>query len=421
MSPALKKILKLSPSQKDALAVLQGQGNVFLTGSAGSGKSFLLRHFLRDLDPERFPILASTGAAAILIGGRTFHSFFGLGIMEGGVHETVERALRNKRLMKRLKKTDGVVIDEVSMLSGAHLQAAELVARKARGNTSPWGGLRVIVVGDFAQLPPVNPFGSEKDWAFLDPVWERSEFRAAVLYETLRTADEEFIEVLNSVRIGKVTPSVTRFLSSKTKQLSPDTEGTRLFARKDTVEKFNLGRLEKIKSPQHSFPTLYSGKEVEIEKFKKNSPIPEVITLKEGALVMLRHNDPEGKWVNGSLGTVKSIQEQNLRIELLSGREIEVGVEDFTLLDAEGKPVVTARNFPVTLAWALTIHKSQGTTLDRLQVDLRGLWEPGQAYVALSRLSSGKGLYLEGWDARSIFTDSAVTRFHEGLEPAFGD
>lgn len=410
------KNLTLSHSQKAALKILQGRGNVFLTGAAGSGKSFLLRYFLRDLDSEKFPILASTGAAAILVGGRTFHSFFGLGIMEGGVQATIDRALRNKRLLKRLKKTDGVVIDEVSMLSGANLQVAEAVARKARGNTTPWGGLRVIAVGDFSQLPPVNPFGTAKDWAFLDSVWEMSEFQPTVLHEILRTGDAKFLEVLNSVREGRVTPGVSQFLSARTVKLPSDFEGTRLFARKDAVEEFNLGRLGQIQKPQHTFQTTYTGKEAEIEKFKKHSPIPEVLHVKEDALVMLRHNDPEGRWVNGSLGHIKSIQEESLGIKLLKGREIEVGPEDFTLLDADGMPVVTARNFPITLAWALTIHKSQGTTLDRMQVNLRGLWEPGQAYVALSRLKSAEGLFLEGWEPRSIFTDPAVKEFHQGLE-----
>src|SRR5262245_52435234 len=175
----------LNADQEQALEALQGTGNVFLTGAAGSGKSFLLRHYLRDRDPELFPVLATTGAAAILVGGRTFHSFFGLGIMEGGERATVERALRNRRLVRRLKKTEAVVIDEISMLAGTTLRAAEQIAREARGNTRPWGGLRVVAVGDFCQLPPVNAWGSGKEWAFLDPTWTKSEFEPAILREIM--------------------------------------------------------------------------------------------------------------------------------------------------------------------------------------------------------------------------------------------
>lgn len=202
---------QLTPSQERAFEVLTAtDDNVFLTGVAGSGKSFLIGRFLRHLDEpaklqkdstqlsKRFPILASTGAAAILVGGRTFHSFFGLGILEGGVSATVDRAVKNTRLCKRLNTTDGVVIDEVSMISGTVLRAAEAICRKARSSSRPWGGLRVIAVGDFAQLPPVNPHWNPggglapqalRDWAFLDEAWATGQFVPAVLPETMRTSE----------------------------------------------------------------------------------------------------------------------------------------------------------------------------------------------------------------------------------------
>jgi len=160
----------LNAEQTEALEILKSQGNIFLTGAAGTGKSFLLKQFLREATDEEIPILASTGAAAILVGGRTFHSFFGLGIFEGGISATIERAVENKRLVKRINETDTFVIDEVSMLSGPTLRAAETIARRVRKNSRPWGGMRVIAVGDFAQLPPVNPFSQTKEWAFLDEV-----------------------------------------------------------------------------------------------------------------------------------------------------------------------------------------------------------------------------------------------------------
>ncbi len=405
----------LSPSQNRALEILKGVDNVFLTGAAGSGKSFLLREFLRDRDRKTFPTLASTGAAAILIGGRTFHSFFGLGILEGGVETTVERAIKNKRLMKRLKKTEGIVLDEVSMISGPTLRAAETIARKARGNIRPWGGIRVIAVGDFSQLPPVNPYGTKKEWAFLEPAWKQSGFRSVVLTEIMRSQDRKFLEILSSVREGIVSHSVAEFLNSRMQKMDLDFSGTRLLPRKDDVERYNLSHLEKIKTPLQIFYTVFIGKEQEIEKFKKNSPIPDVIQLKKSALVMIRQNDPEGRWVNGSLGHVEKISDECLWIKLLNKREVEVKKVIFTLLDAEGKPVVTAENFPVTLAWAFTIHKAQGTTLDQAWVDLRRLWEPGQAYVALSRVRTSAGLFLEGWDTRSIVSDPLVKEFHAGI------
>lgn len=410
----------LNPSQQAALEVLKTRDNVFLTGAAGSGKSFLIKSYLKDhAGTEKVPILASTGAAAILVGGRTFHSFFGLGIMEGGVGATVERALKNARLVKRLNQTHSVIIDEVSMIAGPTLRAAETIARRARGrSTTPWGGLRVIAVGDFAQLPPVNPHTQEKEWAFLDDAWHMSQFRPILLTEPMRSSDPEFLRALNGVRVGQVTGTVRDFLDART-QAKPHGELTRLFSRRDAVERFNLGELGRINETPHTFETVYTGKPRDIEAFRKHSPLLDTLQLKKGALVMLRQNDPEGRWVNGSLGTLEAIAPDKLTIQLTRGkRSVEVPKAAFTLLDADGLPVVTATNFPVNLAWAMTIHKAQGTTLDRMQVDLRHIWEPGQAYVALSRAKDPAALFVEGWSERAIFADPVVADFHASLEEA---
>src|SRR3989338_6674787 len=171
----------LTSCQTKGLDVLERQGNVFLTGAAGTVKSFLLQRYLAGRPSGSFPIVASTGAAAVLIGGRTFHSFFGLGILEGGYDATVARALRSGKLINRLNRACCVIIDEVSMLSGTTLKVAETVARRARGSNAPWGGLRIIAVGDFAQLPPVTPDNKGKDWAFLHHVWQESDFQPALL------------------------------------------------------------------------------------------------------------------------------------------------------------------------------------------------------------------------------------------------
>jgi hypothetical protein len=438
-----------TPSQQRAFEVLTGtEDNVFLTGVAGSGKSFLINRFFRHLDEAAklqpkaekgdkqagrgFPVLASTGAAAILVGGRTFHSFFGLGILEGGVSATIERAVNNSRLCKRLNTTDGVVIDEVSMISGTVLRAAEGICRRARKSQAPWGGLRVIAVGDFAQLPPVNPhwntsqgdrggLGSGmaaaplRDWAFLDPAWGDAMFVPAVLPETMRTSEPELLHALNCVRSGRLDPKTAQFLNSRCVPPPGDFDGTRLFGRRVDTERFNLEKLGQIAEKLETFNTVYTGKDKSIEDFKKNAPVPECLQLKEGALVMIRQNDPEGKWVNGSTGHLRKISKDKLGIELVSGRDIELEPTTFQMLDAEGLPVASATNFPVNLAYAMTVHKAQGATLERMCVDLRGLWEPGQAYVALSRARGAGGLFIEGWNARSIIVDPVVEAFHRQI------
>jgi len=408
--------VNLTTCQQAAYDALVKGGNIFVTGGAGSGKSFLIRHFMRSLDTKEFPILASTGAAAVLVGGRTFHSFFGLGIMEGGVAATIEKASRNRQVITRLKKIKGFIVDEVSMLSGPTLHAAEIICRRIRGSDVAWGGLRIVAVGDFAQLPPVERSPQAHSWAFLDPVWTFSGFQTQVLKTQTRCRDDEYMRILAQVREGRVTPEVKEYLDKKVLQVPEGFEGTRLFPRRDQTEMFNTRKLAELDSEEKSFETIYSGDTRAVESLKKNSPLPEVLKLKEGALVMLRQNDPMGRWVNGSTGHVEKIQPHALRVRLLNGRSAELEKVSFSLMNAEGEVIAAALNFPLTLAWASTIHKSQGATLDRMSVNLANLWEPGQAYVALSRLQSGSDLWIEKWDAKSIRVDPRVVQFYRDFQ-----
>jgi ATP-dependent DNA helicase PIF1 len=413
----IEPMASLTSCQALGLAALKGAQNVFVTGGAGSGKSFLIRHFLNSQnlhrDAREFPMLASTGAAAVLVGGRTFHSFFGLGIMEGGVEATVEKAAKNRQVVRRLKQIKGFIVDEVSMISGPTLRAAELIARRVRASDQPWGGLRIVAVGDFAQLPPVERVQTAtRGWAFLDPVWDWSGFESCYLQTQTRCRDTEYMQILAFVREGIVNSQVRTYLDSKLALDDSDFNGTRLFPRRDETERFNLRKLDELKAKNQRFETIYSGDARALASLKKYAPIPEELNLKEEALVMLRQNDPMGRWVNGSTGRIKVIQPNRLTIELLNGRKIEIEKASFALLDADGEPTASAVNFPVSLAWATTIHKAQGATLDRMRVNLANLWEPGQAYVALSRLTHGADLMIEKWDVRSIKIDPKVIQFY---------
>jgi hypothetical protein len=275
----------------------------------------------------------------------------------------------------------------------------------------------VIAVGDFAQLPPVSN-QLEKDWAFLDESWERSRFAPAVLRTIMRTSDPEFLGILNFVRSGIVNQAVSDFLNSRIHDESSEFEGTRLFPHRATVEKFNLEKLNELTHPAHAFETEYFGEQKYIDDLKRNAPVPEQLSLKEGALIMMRQNDPLGRWVNGSLGEIEHIDaaKKRIRIVLADGRRlIEIEPVNFSILNAEGVEVASARNFPLNLAYATTIHKAQGMTLDRVLVDLKNLWEPGQAYVAVSRVKTSAGLHLLGWTPASIRTDSRVAAFYRSL------
>lgn len=411
--------LQLTLEQETAFNLLQGEENIFLTGPAGTGKSFVVKQFLKSVDKKFFPVLASTGAAAVLVGGRTFHSFFGIGILEGGPEATIERAMKDRRLVSRLKKIDGFILDEVSMLSAEVIEVAEEISKRARDNVLfPWGGLRVIAVGDFAQLPPVEKLRHQKPWAFMSAVWRRSRFRPALLKVSQRSSHKDFLSVLEKVRVGIVDDKVRSFLNDRTVDFDYDQteEVTRLFPRRQQTETFNLKKLGELEEDLIEIKSEYYGSTRHIDRLKKQAPIPDVLQIKQGCMVMLRQNDPKMRWVNGSSGVIEEIFSDIILIRLLHNqRLVEVAKASFSMMDAEGKVVASITNFPINLAYAATIHKAQGMTLDRVQVDLRNLWEPGQAYVALSRVTDPEGLYLTGWDEKSIKSDQLVEKYYNYL------
>lgn len=411
-----KPLADLSVEQAEALELLRSGENVFLTGGAGSGKSFLIRQFMRELDPKEMPILASTGAAAVLLGGRTFHSFFGLGIMEGGADAAFSKASKDKKLLARLRKVEGVIIDEISMIPGQALMIAEALAQVARESSLPWGGMRVIVVGDFAQLPPVTSAGP-RDWCFRNPVWTQSGFQTALLSHNQRISDNLFLDVLSDVRHGLVTERVREFLNDHVQTHDEDHPGTRLFPRKINAEKFNQLRLDELAEEEVEIPSIYFGSERHIEILMKTAPVPAKLTFKIGCRVMFLQNDPQRRWVNGTRGELTDIDADQITVRKDNGREVNVDKASFALQDAEGNVVASVVQFPLTLAYATTIHKSQGATLDDLWCDLSALWEPGQAYVALSRLRSSEGLHLIGWNPRSVIVDPQVLAFYKSLSP----
>lgn len=409
-----KNPIDLSIEQANALDLLKSGENVFLTGGAGSGKSFLIKHYMKGLDAKEIPILASTGAAAVLLGGRTFHSFFGLGIMEGGPDATYQRASKDNRLLARLRKVEGVIIDEISMIPGQALMIAEALAQKARDSRLPWGGMRIIAVGDFAQLPPVTPSG-QRDWCFLSQAWEQSGFQTVVLSHNQRVSENLFLDVLSDVRHGNVTERVREFLNDHVQDHDEDHPGTRLYPRKINAEKFNQKKLDELDEEEVSIDSIYFGSERHIEILMKAAPVPVKLVLKLGCRVIFLQNDPQRRWVNGTRGVIIDIALDKIIVKKSNGREVEVDKTSFAMQDAEGNITASVLQFPLTLAYATTIHKSQGATLDDLWCDLSALWEPGHAYVALSRLRSSEGLHLIGWNPRSIIVDPKVLNFYKNI------
>jgi ATP-dependent DNA helicase PIF1 len=401
---------RLSFCQEAALRKLDSDANFFVTGYAGTGKSYLVSHYLKNQTRyESMPILASTGAAAVLIGGRTFHSFFGLGIMRGTFDDVVKSAVSNRNVRYRIRKAQCVVIDEVSMLSGEAMSAAEEIARVIREENEPWGGIRVIAVGDFAQLPPIGN-GRFRPWAFMHPVWQLSRFEPIILKTMVRMEDEAYLKVLNEVREGKVSDNLKRFLESRM-NVPDEFDGTRLFPLRNATEKYNLEKLETLSGKTFRVLTKYTGNADSVEYLKTTAPIPEVLCLKKNALVMIRVNDPMLRYVNGTVGKVADWDEDRVYVNV--GRKtVELERSTFTHMDGDGEIKSSATNFPLSLAWAATIHKAQGSTLEKVLLDLETLWEPGHAYVALSRTRSSEDVYVSKWSEKSIRCDPQVSEFY---------
>lgn len=405
----------LSKEQQIALELCRSGENIFLTGGAGSGKSYVVREFMKDVDPKQMPILASTGAAAVLLGGRTFHSFFGLGIMEGGPDATLQRILKDPKTLKRIRQVEGVIIDEISMIPGDALKVAELASQMAKESTLPWGGLRIIAVGDFGQLPPVTKNGQKRDWAFLTDTWKKSGFQNCVLNFNQRIHDDHFLKVLADVREGKVSTLAREFLEEHTKDHDEDHPGTRLFPRRDQSEMYNQKKLSEISEPEHVVDSIFIGEQKFIDILGKTAPVPMQLKLKVGCRILFLKNDPQKRYVNGTRGTLVSHKSDHLIVKKDGGREVKVEKIQFSLLDADGNVKASVIQFPVNLAYATTIHKSQGATLDELWCDLGSLWEPGHAYVALSRLREPSGLHIVRWNSRSFIVDPAVQNFYKNL------
>jgi ATP-dependent DNA helicase PIF1 len=408
--------MSLNTEQTRALYQLTKPTNTFLTGSAGTGKSHIIKEFLK-YTKEDVTILSSTGVSALLINGTTFHRFFGLGIIDGGPAQAFEQAKSKSKVMSAIRSAKTVIIDEISMISGEAFDLANRIAQYARNNKKPFGGLKLIVVGDFLQLPPVGRYDEKTDWSFSSQSWVDCQFTMIDLIQIMRTSEQEYSKFLQKVRVGISDTKVAEFLVSRFISVKDRDAfiGTVLFPRKLDVEDFNQKKLDLIKSPAITFKTKYTSKSPHyLKAIQSNLPISDTIVVKAGAIVMIRMNDPEGGYANGTLAKfIKKTKTGSIALALLSGKGT-IFLEKYTykLLDENQEELATASNYPITLAWASTIHKAQGATIDRICVDISRLWEPGQAYVALSRAKSKDGLYVSGFTNRSIFSNKDVIAFY---------
>lgn len=385
--------------QSQALALLKMGKNVFLTGEAGSGKTYLLNQYIRYLKENKVDVAvtASTGIAATHIQGSTIHAWSGIGIKDTLSDKELEKLAGDSRIKRNYRKTKVLIIDEISMLHPHQLDMVDRIARTLLEN-KPFGGMQVVLCGDFFQLPPVNSgkIISEKKFAFESLAWEQGDFHVCYLNEQHRQQNDPLHHILNDIRSGKAgehtkIPLRTRYK----KEPEGGTRATLLYSRNVNVDHINERELSALSGVEKSFPMASHGHHTLVDSLKKSCLAMENLRLKIGAEVMFIKNDAQGRYVNGTRCVVTGFERRDgwPVVRTYDGDTIMAMPEEWKYED-HGSVRAAIMQVPLRLAWAITIHKSQGMTLDAVEVDLGDAFEPGMGYVALSRVRRLSGLKL---------------------------
>ncbi|XP_040912193.1 ATP-dependent DNA helicase PIF1 [Toxotes jaculatrix] len=422
-NPSKKPILslpsrKLNKEQAAVLSAVLSGKNVFFTGSAGTGKSFLLKRIMGSLPPKSTFATASTGVAACHIGGTTLHNFAGIGSGSAPLEQCIELAQR-PGVLQHWTSCRHLIIDEISMVEARFFDKLESVARSVRRSTEPFGGIQLIVCGDFLQLPPVSKGKEKASFCFQARSWRKVIQVNMELTEVRRQTDQSFISLLQAVRVGRVTEEVTaKLMESAYHHIERDgILATRLCTHKDDVELTNDSKLQQLPGSVRVFEALDSDPAL-VKTIDAHSPVSRLIQLKVGAQVMLTKNlDVSRGLVNGARGVVVGFESGKHglpRVHFLCG-VTEVLKPERWVFKSGGGIHLSRQQLPLKLAWAISIHKSQGMTLDCVEISLARVFESGQAYVALSRARSLEGLRVMDFDPRVVRADPDVLLFYKKL------
>ncbi len=399
-------------TQESALYTIKTGKNIFLTGAPGAGKTYVLNQYLDYLKKYGVSaaITAPTGIAASHINGMTLHSFFGIGIKESLTQYDIENLTEKKYLWDRIKNLKVLVIDEVSMLSPKLFTSIDSILRTFKFSSEPFGGVQVILVGDFFQLPPIQKEKPEQRFIFQTETWKELHLSTCYLNTSYRHEDETLLAILNEIRDGNVTEESMEYFRGRYKKTPKGTDAiTRLYTHNMDVDTINAAELEKIDEPLKIFEAHTTGSKKWVERIFSSSLLLPKLHLKLGALVFFIKNNYEKGFINGTLGTIIDFDVFGVPIvETRDGEKIKAERMEWVYADNDGKPMATIKQIPLRLAWAITVHKSQGMTLDAAEIDLSRAFEPGQGYVALSRIKSLSGLKLMGLNDVALQIDSHV-------------
>jgi len=407
--------------QNTALNILKTGHNVFLTGSAGTGKTYILNQYILYLKSRKiYPtIVAPTGIAASHLGGQTIHSFFSLGIRDEIDDSFVQNLLDKKYIQVKFAKLKVLIIDEISMVSPFLFTAMDTILKAFKKNDKPFGGIQVILSGDFFQLPPISRAKDNKRFAWQAPSWKALDLQTCYLEKKFRQNDDVLIAILDDIRSGNISQNTYDALNSRINAtLDMNFKPTKLYTHNLDVDKINNDELNKLDTQTHNFVYTSQGAKSNIQKIFKSAMVQENMTLKKDAVVMFIKNNLEKGYVNGTTGVVIDFaKEDNLPIvKLTNGHTLKVPLEDWSIENDKGAITAKVSQLPLKLAWAITIHKSQGMTLDSAQIDLSKTFEVGQGYVALSRIKNIEGLELLGFNDTALIVDPLILSIDERIK-----
>jgi len=410
-------------TQKQAFKILKSGKNVFLTGPAGSGKTFLLNQYIAYLKKKKIGvgITASTGIAATHIGGRTIHSWCGIEIKESLTPKYIQKLQKRDYLKEQFKKVKVLIIDEVSMLHSYRLDMVDEVCRAFLNPFMAFGGLQVVFSGDFFQLPPVTKFGEAENFVYAARAWREMELSICYLEEQYRQEDEALLKILNAIRQNKVDREIKQQVYTRVKAAREEAaKPIKLFTHRKSADDINDYELSRIKENPHEFSMTAEGEPHLIEELRKSCLAPERLELKIGARVMFvknKYQKERAVYINGTLGTVVDFDESNGNAPLVEtdkGDFINVEKEDWTI-DDEDSILAKVSQIPLRLAWAITVHKSQGMSLSAAEMDLRSCFTYGMGYVALSRVRTLDGLHLLGINEKAFQVHPEIVEFDQKL------
>lgn len=400
------------------MEILKMGYNCYVTGAAGSGKTHLLNEYVKFLKNKgvEVGVTASTGIAATHMGGMTIHSWSGLGIADTLTEYDLEELETKKYLQDRLKSTQVLIIDEISMLHHYRFDLVERIARHLKRNSLPFGGMQIILCGDFFQLPPVSRAGDlESFFSYKSETWKKLNLKICYLEEQYRHKDDKILKVLNEIRKNCVSEeSLFHLKSCFDRNLTDEIYPTKLHTHNIDVDSINDAELNKLPGQIYVFNMESKGRRPLVDALKKSCLAPDMLRLKKGARVMFVKNNFDEGYANGTLGKVIECSSMGPKIMLASGKII-VPEKVSWVVEEEGKRKAMIEQYPLRLAWAITVHKSQGMSLEAAEIDLSKSFEKGMGYVALSRVRELSGLRLLGLNKNALEVRGDILEFDEDL------